>query len=151
DRQHRAACALLDHLLPYRERAVERAVLNYLHHRIEAVVGQTLGRAEEVAGRIVDQPVDAAEPLDRFGDHLLDALGLPHVAGQRKHLDTTLAKFLGGRLEMLRIATGDDEPCAKLAETLRHGFAEASPPARDEDDFVLQESLLEHAPNRTPK
>ena len=65
DRHDRPALAPLDHVPAHRARAVEGPVEHDADHRVPAVRRQILGAADEIAGRVVDQDVDAAVVLAR--------------------------------------------------------------------------------------
>ena len=64
DRHDRAAAAARDHVAADRARTVEAAVQHDADDRVPAVRRQILGAADEVAGRVVDEDVDAAEVPD---------------------------------------------------------------------------------------
>ena len=65
-----------------RERAGDGAVEHGAHDRVEAVRAQVLRQREEVAGGVVDEPVELSEAPDGVREERLDPLGLPDVGGE---------------------------------------------------------------------
>src|SRR5690606_25359236 len=79
DVEDRSAAAAADHVAPDGEGRVEGAVEHRLHHGVERVGREVLGGGEEVAGRVVDEDVDPAEPVDHGGGERLDLIEVPDV------------------------------------------------------------------------
>ena len=80
-----AAAAVLDHpALRHLLGQVPGRVQVEPPHRRPAVGRDLLGRRHELAAGVVDQHVDAAEPLQREVDQRVRHLGLADVAGQRQ-------------------------------------------------------------------
>jgi hypothetical protein len=135
-----------NHVLPGGARAVERAVEDDPDHRVPAVRRQLLGAADEVAGGVVDQDVEAAEVLHRALDHLVDLLGLAHVELHGERVDAGGAQRGAPGLEMLRVAAGDGDARAERAQPFRDGETDPRAAAGDHRDPIVQQALLEHDP-----
>ena len=92
---------------------------------------EILGLADEVAGRVVDEDVDAAEMADHARDHLVDLLGLSHVDLDRLRVQTRVAQFGGAALEMFGAPAANRDERTELAEPRRDREPETGAAAGD--------------------
>ncbi len=78
--------------------AVEGAVEHDRHDLAPFLVAQLLERLLAAQRRVVDENIDAAEPLHRGGRHLLHRLGVGDVGGDRERLAAGLLDLAHDRL-----------------------------------------------------
>jgi hypothetical protein len=90
-----------------------------------------LGRRQELPAGVVDQHVDAAEPLQRQVDQRVRHLRLADVAGQHR---AVLADPPSHLLQRLRPAAGDHHPAAVAVQRQRRRPADAGAAAGDDRD-----------------
>ena len=118
---------------------------NDAQHGIHGPVREALGRAGEVAGRVVHQHVDRAEVLPDRAEHRIHGVGIAHVAGPDEDLAAMRGRHLAGRFSQHRLAAaGDRQLRAQLQEALAHRPPQPRAAAGDDDDFVFEEIGLEH-------
>jgi hypothetical protein len=109
-------------------------------HRVDRAVREPFRGRRDVAGRVVDEPVDAAEVRPGGVDHRPDRFRVAHVARDRQHLAAVRRHHVvGRRAQHVHPARGDDEPRAQPEEPLPHGPPEARAAPGDEDDAVLEQ------------
>jgi hypothetical protein len=113
--------------------------------RVEGARRQRLGRRDEVAGRVVDQPRQPARMPEAVG-HLVDRLRIADVDAEG--VDAALRKLaapLGRRLFADALpAAADRDVGAQGEEPLGHRAAEAGAAAGHEDALAGHEIVLEH-------
>ena len=144
DRDDCAAAAARNHVLPDCARAIEAAVEDDPDHRVPAIRRQVLGLADEVAGGIVDEDVDAAEVTDRPLDHLVDLLRVAHVDLHGQGIEAGVPQLRTSLLEVLRVAAADHNTCAEFAETFRNREPQPGASTGDNGDLALEQIRNEH-------
>ena len=144
DRHDRAAAAARDHVPADRARAVEAAVQHDADDRVPAVGRQILGLADEVAGGVVDQDVDAAEVADDARDHLVHLFGVPDVDLHDQRIEPGMAQLGAAAHDVLRVAAANRDARAELAEARRDREPEARAAARHDGHLILQQRGCEH-------
>src|SRR4029453_7604744 len=88
---------------------------------------------------IVDQDIDAPEPLERLLARSGDGCGIADVAGQS---DAAVAQRLGGLLGQRRVAIPDRHLRPRLYEALGDGLAEALRATRHHGDTTCEIDLV---------
>ena len=118
-------------MTPDGERAIHGSVEDGPDHGVEAVGRQVLGGREKVAGGVVDQPVDPAEPLDGARHEPLDLLGVAHVGrdvGCVAPFSRAASDLLRGGGELLGGAARDRHAGAVRREGPAHREPSPLPP-----------------------
>ena len=77
-----------------------------VEHRIPGVLGQLVGQAVAADARVVEQDVDAAEPIGGGGDGRADGSIVADVGGERQAVDAQRTTLLGQGLEVVGRAHG---------------------------------------------
>src|SRR3546814_8654814 len=100
---------LLDPALAERQRHIGGAVQNDVEHRVERAVAQRLALGDEVAGGVVEQPVDRAV-LPGGGQHRVDGRRIADVALEPARPSRKVVVELGRRLlQNVRAPAADDD------------------------------------------
>src|SRR5690606_14108151 len=133
DVEDAAAPALPDPVPGHGPGAVEGPVQHDVDHGVPAVDGQFLGGTDEVAGGVVDQDVDAAEPVQGRLDHVVHLLRVADIHGHYQGLAAPGFDLGGGSPEVVLVAAGKDQPGTQPAELQGHGLAQARPAPRSEE------------------
>ena len=106
------------------------------------VLGLLVQVHERVAGGagVVHQHVEAAEPVDRVGDHLLDLVFVADVGLKRQGLDTELAQALRGRLRVSfrTVVVDDDRAGPGPGQALAHRLPDPGAAPRHDRDRAFQ-------------
>src|SRR6516162_7177643 len=89
-------------------------------------------------GSVVDEDVEAPEPLRGRRDHPLDVGGAGDVGHDRNRLHALACALRGDGLRVGRVLVGDDEPRAFAGEQQSGRPADAGAAARDDADLVLE-------------
>ena len=82
-------------------RAEERAAQVDGEHLVEVGARELVRRARDLDTRVVDEHVDAAELLDRVGDHAHDLVLVRHVGADEHVADTLLAHLRHAGVHLL--------------------------------------------------
>jgi hypothetical protein len=90
------------------------------------------GRRADPHARVVDEHIEAPEPVPMARDDLADRVLVGHVGGHVLDLVPPGAELLGGLDERVGLARGDRQAVALLAQRLGH--CEADPAGGSRDD-----------------
>src|SRR5690606_11574067 len=145
DGQHGAAGAGRDPALAQGQRHVDGPVQHDSEHGVERSVRQPLGGRDEVAGGVVHQDVDRAEPLVGGVDDLLDRCRVADVEAHGEDLAAgLLGELASRRLQHLEATARDDGPRPQFQEAPGHGATQPGATACDENDLVGKQARYEH-------
>src|SRR5208283_1547993 len=131
-----AGALLLDKLPGSRLRAKKGAVEVDRDHRAPAIGREVHAGRRDTAAVIVDHDVEAAEMLDRRGDHLVAFGGVADVDHEHLASATELANFVTHRLKMGGVAAGDQHGGAAQREFARDRDPDSSSAAGDDRNFA---------------
>src|SRR6266542_4094539 len=87
---------------------------------------------------VVDEDVEAPEPLHGRRDHALDVGGAGDIGHDRNRLRALACALRGDGLRVGRVLVGDHEPRAFAGEQQSGRPADAGAAARDDADLVLK-------------
>src|SRR5207249_3858504 len=125
-------------------RHVERPLQVDVDDGAEAVGGEVLRQADEIAGGAVYEDVETPE----FGDRRVDGGGdggrIANVGGFRRRAAPGRPQFRERRLEMLHLPAGDRDVAAVRGEGERDAAADAGPAAGHERRAASQKVGVEH-------
>ncbi len=103
-----------------------------------------------VGGGVVDEDVDATEPLDRGRDAGGDLVGLAGIGGEHRGLPAGGADLVGRRLERVLLARREHHVGARPGEGGGDRLADPAAGAGDQGDLPLQADLHPQEPNGRP-
>src|ERR1700694_3113799 len=126
-------------------RHIERAVEHDVGDRVEAVRREVLGRADEIAGGVVDQAGQRSAFVPDALRHRIDRSGISNVDRMSAH-DAAMAcnQLPGGVVQHAAAPAAEPELRAQLEVAGGDLLAEACAAAGNEDALTLEQTFLEH-------
>ena len=127
-------------------REVERPPDDGVHDPVIDLVGGVDDIARNVGARIVDQHIEASEPLENFLDGLVHGRGVAHVHRIGGAVRPGLPKCFGLRLRLLAVEIDDRDPITVGGESL--GGGKTDPLRRSGNYDNALSSLIVRRPRR---
>src|SRR4051794_36443598 len=116
----------------------QRAEETALPRPPRVLLGDVQHRAERDHLRVVDQPVDVTEALERRRDRRVDLVAAPDVALHGQRFDPAHPDVLSGLLDLVQCPTGSDDVRAFSCRGERDALPDALPGTRDEDHLAVE-------------
>src|SRR6185312_6358474 len=112
--------------------------------RIECARRQRLGARDEIARRVIDEPIKGPVAPDLL-EHRLDLVGLTDVADHVRGLAAALRPLRDCPFQHLLAPAADHDLRAKLDEAGPQTLADARSPSRDQDLLPFEYPVRKHA------
>src|SRR5258705_4678188 len=144
----RAFALLLHELTRRRLRAEKHAVEIDSDHRPPSVGRQIHARRRDTRAVIVDQHVEAAEMLDRLGDHLVALVGVADVNRGHLAFAASLADFVADLFEVFDLAARYQHGRSRRRELLGDRLANSGPSTGYDSNLAFDTKRILH--NATP-